>query len=224
MSQEQADHHLDDDGIDGIEIPLLPREGSTNELASQQSFNVKISPQKQRGRLQGAKGWSDAEVRSLLQVVEQEIPTGSKQWERVAALHYENGYKIRNGARCKRKFDRLWMTEKSTGATEVPVLVAQAKGIKELISQAANRDALIQAGSDKIKKPKAKRQKTGDIAAAISELGEKQMAASERISSALEKVAESLSTHNNSDNSVVARMEQKFEELENKMDKILEHI
>jgi len=76
----------------------------------------------------------------------------------------------------------------------------------------------------KSKSPRQKDKKTGDIAAAISELGEKQMAASERISSALEKVAESLSTHNNSDNSVVARMEQKFEELENKMDKILEHI
>ena len=93
-------------------------------------------PRKPQGRRKGFRNWKDPEVDLLLvDCVESEKPCGTKQWENVAAsMFMENKYQ-RSSDACKKKFDKLWSTEKPTGSSEVPRHVLRAQVVKENISR-----------------------------------------------------------------------------------------
>ena len=82
-----------------------------------------------------SKWWRSEEIISLLNAVEEVKPCGKNQWDIVSGLHYDSTKNVRDGDSCKLKFDRLWQTKKPTGTAEIPVHIARALDIKELISR-----------------------------------------------------------------------------------------
>ena len=127
---------------DHTELPPATKEGllwsATNAIKPKDNVTVKRHIKKsvaKGGRKKGSKGWSEVEVESLLLVIKDILPSGSKRWEKVALEHsYQFEDNNRDAKSCKRKFERLAFQTKPTGTTEIPRLVKMAKDIKEKIS------------------------------------------------------------------------------------------
>jgi hypothetical protein len=88
-----------------------------------------------RGRKKGAKKWSTQEIDVLFNSLEESLPAGHDQWERVSLLCASiDATWCRTGDLCKNKFEKLAFQKKPTGTAEVPLHVLLAKNIKGLIS------------------------------------------------------------------------------------------
>lgn len=80
------------------------------------------------------RGFTDAEIDSLLDVVEEILPIGPNDWDRVAERHctYYPGLG-RTRESLKRKFASLYNHKKPTGDPTCPAVVRRAKRVWELI-------------------------------------------------------------------------------------------
>ena len=92
----------------------------------------------------GYTNYSSTEVKSFLDVLEEQLPIGPDQWQEVADLHEQNGYNNRDPYSLRRKFNTLHKKTCPTGDPHMPEDVKQAKRIKYLIGDKAN---LIDASS-----------------------------------------------------------------------------
>lgn len=93
------------------------------------------SKRKNKGRKKGAKKWSEDEIKLMLDIVEDELPAGSDDWEYTAARMYKEGKFNRDGSAVKAKFETLAFKEKPTGSASIPRLIMRAKDIKDKIAQ-----------------------------------------------------------------------------------------
>jgi len=111
------------------------RKNTTNVVTPAAKRNKKDSESSNKKSKRG-KSWSANEMSTLIDIIEDIKPCGANQWDLVAAELYQNGYKNgRDGTSCKLKFDRLWQSTKPTGTSEIPLHVARALDVKELISK-----------------------------------------------------------------------------------------
>ena len=150
---------------------------------------------------------------------------------------YQNGYKNgRDGISCKLKFDRLWQSKKPTGTSEIPLHIARALDIKELISkeEAIGNTGLNDLSDDEdieiVKnggtppnaksstrlidqngfRPATRKSKVSNIAEAISLLGNSMELSSKNLASAMNK--------NSLTNDKIQELSTKVMLLESKMD------
>ena len=89
-------------------------------------------------RNSGYTNYSSTEVKSFLDVLEQQLPIGPDQWQEVADIHERNGYNHRDPYSLRRKFNTLHKKTCPTGDPHMPEDVKQAKRIKYLIGDKAN--------------------------------------------------------------------------------------
>ena len=75
---------------------------------------------------QGYTNYSSTEVKSFLDVLEQQLPIGPDQWQEVADIHEQNGYKHRDAYSLRRKFNTLHKKTCPTGDPHMPEDVKQA--------------------------------------------------------------------------------------------------
>ena len=95
------------------------------------------APNKSKGgRKAGARNWTERETDTLLDIIQEILPTVSKQWEKVALKLHEHGIQNRVALACVRRFNRLANIDKPTGSAEIPHLVRKAKDIKTEIDAA----------------------------------------------------------------------------------------
>ena len=59
------------------------------------------APKSKGGRRVGARNWSEKESDTLLDNIQEVLPTGNRQWENVALKLYEQGIRNRPGKACK---------------------------------------------------------------------------------------------------------------------------
>ena len=93
-------------------------------------------PKKQKGRKRGSARWGKEETDLMLTIVEELCPAGDDMWKEAAGELYEasNGKYRRDGNAVKRKFEKMSMGKKPTGATVPPNTVVRAKHIKDHIA------------------------------------------------------------------------------------------
>ena len=93
-------------------------------------------PKKQKGRKRGSARWGQEETDLMLTIVEELCPAGDDMWKEAAGELYEasNGKYRRDGNAVKRKFEKMCMGKKPTGATTPPNTVVRAKHIKDHIA------------------------------------------------------------------------------------------
>ena len=87
---------------------------------------------------QGYSNYSSTEVKSFLDVLEDKLPIGPDQWQEVADLHEQNGFKHWDAYSLRRKFNTLHKKTCPTGDPDMPNDVRQAKSIKYMIGEKAN--------------------------------------------------------------------------------------
>jgi hypothetical protein len=197
------------------------------------------------GRRSGAKGWREAELDLLLEVIEQDKPCGKKQWENVATSLVVRGGYHRSADACKKRFDKLWSTPKPTGSSEVPRHVVRAQIVKEKISSHevigyvnqndfVNEDDLDDDSESPMKgtnlcmeggglrRPVPKKRKAAEMSAAVLELSEGNKEAAKTLAGALQKVASTLGS--GSANADLERRVIKLEAMESKLDLILKKL
>lgn len=170
-----------------------------------------------KGRKAGAKNWTEFETDQLLDVVEQVLPTGSKQWEKVALFLLQQYGKNRAALACSRRFNRLASVEKPTGCAEVPRLVQRAKDIKEAIdatevigfvrhndsSDDTDDESIMSVGKNlpgtnlvdkngNMRRPETKKRRTENLQDAITSLGEQQIESANVMAAAMMNMANKL--------------------------------
>ena len=66
---------------------------SNNDYESTAEVNLDATSARRmsRGRRAGARNWTEMETDQLLDAIEQVLPTGAKQWEKVALLLHQQG-------------------------------------------------------------------------------------------------------------------------------------
>ncbi|EGZ13514.1 hypothetical protein PHYSODRAFT_400980, partial [Phytophthora sojae] len=82
-----------------------------------------------------------ADVDCLLLLIENELPLGRDEWERLAASYNANrprGAPERDFESLRRKFKVLYSTRKPTGTPNMPPHVKKAKEVKLAIDEKAN--------------------------------------------------------------------------------------
>jgi hypothetical protein len=206
------------------------------------------------GRQKGAKKWTKEEVTILLDQVEEDLPAGKDQWEHVAVgcIMTSKSW-IRAGDSCKNKFEKLAFQKKPTGTAEIPLHVHRAKKIKELISEKevighiggndsdsvrnsdegtpsslSLRSAKLSDEDGEVKRPPTKKNKTGQVADAIRDLGQNQVEAAERLENAINGMTEALSAQlgqsaiPNPEETRLAKVEKDITKMQMSLDSILD--
>ncbi len=74
--------------------------------------------------------------RLLLDIIQVVLPAGSKQWEKMALQHHQQGVLNRASLACVQCFNRLANVDKPTGSSETPRLVLFSKELKMQINAA----------------------------------------------------------------------------------------
>ena len=183
---------------------------------------TQTTTQKKGGRKKGTTNWKEAEKDALLEAIEIELPCGKKQWEIVAGEMFLVKYH-RFAESCRKKFEKLYETEKPTGSTEICRHVLKAQQLKEKIEVEEAMGRVNKNDSDhdsdeesplkgtnlfnedgEMKRPLTKKRKTQQVAEAIKELSDSQKEAAETVANAMRDMAASMSTE--VDNGVKERM------------------
>ena len=112
---------------------------STSEMDNNPDSATK---KKSKGRQRGAKKWTAPEYESLLDAVDDVMPTGAKLWEEVSAQMMTDGFN-RTGDACKKRFEKLFLTPTPTGDASPPVHVQRSWDLKEKIER---KEAMGSAG------------------------------------------------------------------------------
>uniref|UniRef100_H3GL63 DUF6818 domain-containing protein n=1 Tax=Phytophthora ramorum TaxID=164328 RepID=H3GL63_PHYRM len=84
-------------------------------------------------KLTGGLNYKMAEITRLLKLVEEYLPLGKDEWERLSVA-----YKTSRSRTLRRKFKALYSTRKQTGAAEMPPHIEKAKWAKQAIDDKAN--------------------------------------------------------------------------------------
>ncbi|KAI0648374.1 hypothetical protein C8Q79DRAFT_572296 [Trametes meyenii] len=91
------------------------------------------------GRQPGASNYSEEDVDTLLDLVQNELPVGQRAWERITEQFNEwaqdNGRPPRSQKPLKSKFSSLVSTPKPTGSATVPANVKRAKKLENQINE-----------------------------------------------------------------------------------------
>ena len=179
----------------------------------------------------------------MLDIIEDILPCGSDQWEKVSADLYDADWTAgRDAASCKLKFDRLWQQQKPTGCAEIPLHVSRALDIKQLISK---EETIGDAGLNSISnneeieilrsngtppgtksstrlvddagmiRPSTRKTKSSNIADAIAGLGNSMESSSQTMASAIAGLA-------NNQNNSIKNLQSKVVLMETKLNKIIE--
>ncbi|KAE9339417.1 hypothetical protein PF008_g11582 [Phytophthora fragariae] len=89
----------------------------------------------------GSTNYTAADIDRLLSLIEQALPLGKDEWERLAASFNANrtrGAPERDFESLRRKFKVLYSTQKPTGVQTMPPNIKRAKEIKIVIDEKAN--------------------------------------------------------------------------------------
>ncbi|KAE8985489.1 hypothetical protein PR001_g22875 [Phytophthora rubi] len=89
----------------------------------------------------GSTNYTAADIDRLLSLIEQALPLGKDEWERLAASFNANrtrGAPERDFESLRRKFKVLYSTQKPTGVQTMPPNIKRAKEIKIVIDEEAN--------------------------------------------------------------------------------------
>ena len=128
FESDSEDEDSDSD-FDGSNFPLPQQEHEQ----FRNHHHTSIMPKNQ-----GYSNYSSTEVKSFLDVLEDKLPIGPDQWQEVADLHEQNGFKHRDAYSLRRKFNTLHKKTCPTGDPDMPNDVRQAKSIKYMIGEKAN--------------------------------------------------------------------------------------
>jgi len=219
MSTDRAVFDIDSLSTSDEDNPIVPVVAPAAVVAGTKRKQQSPADQTQRkGRPLGSKKWTEANVDSLLDIIEEKLPTGAKHWEEVSSRLYEEFKIQRNKNACQQKFFRLADVDKPTGSTFIPRHVARAKDIKDKIDAAevvglvarndsasslennndddsrekALKGSRLMNDDGSLRRPKTKKHKADDMAQAITNLGSQQDKSTDVISSALKSMAEAI--------------------------------
>jgi hypothetical protein len=81
-------------------------------------------------------GWKRPELEFLLQLIEERLPVGPEEWDKVTELHDKEYPENKRDKDCiKRKYSKLYLTKMPTGDPSCPWSVRRAKSINEQIKR-----------------------------------------------------------------------------------------
>ncbi|ETI48940.1 hypothetical protein F443_07090 [Phytophthora nicotianae P1569] len=89
----------------------------------------------------GSSNYMVAEIDRLLSLVEEFLPLGQDEWERLAGFYNVTrvrGWQEREYESLRRKFKVLYSTRKPTGIAEMPPHIKRAKALKDAIDEKTN--------------------------------------------------------------------------------------
>jgi hypothetical protein len=92
-------------------------------------------------KLSGSPNYKMAEITRLLSLVEEHLPLGKDEWERLAMSYNTNRSRTwaeRDMDSLRRKFKALYSVRKPTGTAEMPPHIEKAKWAKQAIDDKAN--------------------------------------------------------------------------------------
>jgi hypothetical protein len=92
-------------------------------------------------KLSGSPNYKMAEITRLLSLVEEHLPLGKDEWERLAMSYNTNRSRMwaeRDMDSLRRKFKALYSVRKPTGTAEMPPHIEKAKWAKQAIDDKAN--------------------------------------------------------------------------------------
>ena len=79
------------------------------------------------------KNYTTAAINTLLDLVEELLPVGGDEWNRLASIYNNRTKESRSGDDLKGKFKSLRSTKKGTGEPNCPPEVARAKRLFQLL-------------------------------------------------------------------------------------------
>ena len=205
-------------------------EGTSNTTTATATSTATATTTKKGGRSSGSTNWKDDETMALLEATDKEAACGSKQWELVAVHLFTCGYN-RNAEACKKKFERLYKTEKPTGCATPPRFVLKAQEVQQKImkhesmgssnSNDSGDDSSPIKGTNlldengELRRPLTKKRKTDQIAESLKLLSESSKEAASTLASAITKLG------SNGSSPEVQELTGRMDKMENKAESIL---